>query len=242
MKLALSNSLKQRGGAWTPAKFGSNLKMWLRKDTDILESDGSAAEDGEDITKWSDQSGSGNNMLAANNYFDYDSATGGVESGDGSNSKLYLATDGTKNLTFTAGFSLYVRFALSTVTSGATDLFVYDSDAPTLDFLRLQSTTELRSKLNGSGKIGWSYTNPTLDSFNNWGYERDGSNNLTTYLNNSSLTRLTSGTFVTGAVSGDFVLDAIGGSFDGIILEVVWVDRGLTAAERTSLNTYLTNI
>tara|TARA_R110002110_G_scaffold128386_1_gene308092 strand:- start:335 stop:1057 length:723 start_codon:yes stop_codon:yes gene_type:complete len=240
MKLGLGLNLKTSGGAWTPARFGSNLKMWLRKDTGMT-IDG-AGGDGDNITQWRDQSGSGNHMLAGANYYDYDSATGGAESADTTNGKLLLATDGTKDITFTAGFSLYVRLAVSTVTTGGHDLFVYDSDGPSVDFLRLHNTTELRSKINGSTKVGWTYTNPTLDSFNNWGYERDGSNNLTTYLNNSALTKITSGGYDTGAVSGDLVLDAIGGNFDGIIKEVVWVDRGLTASERTALQTYFNKI
>jgi len=246
MKIGLSNSINSRVSKdWTPRKFGSSLKMWLRKDTGLTESDGTPAEDGEVIVRWLDQSGRQNDMLDASDAgkeWTFDSTTGGAESEDAENSKFYLAADGTKDLTFTAGFALYVRLAISTVTTGGHDLFAFDATAPTTDFLRLQTTTELRSKINGSGKIAWTYTNPTLDSFNNWGYERDGSNNLTTYLNNSALTRITSGSYVTGTVSGDFVLDGIAGNFDGIVKEAVWLDRGLTDIERTALQTYFNTL
>ena len=237
MKLGLGLNIKS-DAVWTPAKLGGRLKLWLRKNTGILESDGSAAEDGEDITKWTDQSGSGNHMLAANNYFDYDSGTGGVESSDSTNSKLYLATDGTKDITFTGAFALYARMSLSTVTTGAHDLFLYDSDATSADFFRVQTTTELRAKINNSAKVGFTQSSPTLDQFYNFGLERDVDNVITAYRNNSSLTKITSGGYETGAVEGDFVLDAIGGNFDGIILEVVWIDRSLTPLERAKLEAY----
>tara|TARA_R110001583_G_scaffold40461_2_gene129235 strand:- start:4761 stop:5501 length:741 start_codon:yes stop_codon:yes gene_type:complete len=246
MKLGLSNSTNSRVPTdWTPRKFGSSLKLWLRKDTGITESDGTPAENGEDIEKWLDQSGLNNDMLdasAGTKEWTYNSTAGGSESADSENSKFFLAADGSKDITFTAGFACYARFSISAVTTGAHDLFVYDSDDTANDFLRLQTTTEVRSKINGGTKIGWTYTNPTLDSFNNWGYERDGSNNLTTYLNNSALARVTSAGYLTGAVSGNFVLDAIGGNFDGILKEVVWLDRGLTSDERTELQTYFNTL
>ena len=240
MKLGLGLSINNRiDAAWTPEKLGDQLKLWLRNDTSILESDGSAAEDGEDITRWSDFSGNANHMVAENNFFDYDSATGGIESTDSTNSRLYLATDGSKNITFADGFAVYMRVSLSTISTGGNDLFVYDSDATGEDFFRAQSTTELRAKINNSTKVGFTQATQSVDTFYNFGFERDGSNVVTAYRDGSSLTKITSGGYETGAISGDFVLDAIGGLFDGIIKEVVWVDRGLTAAERTKLDAYL---
>ena len=240
MKLGLGLSINNRiDAAWTPAKLGTNLKMWLRKDTEIFEADDDLAEDTDNITKWGDQSGNGNHMLASSNYFDYDSATGGVESLDSTNSRMYLATDGSKNLTFSGQFALYMRCSLSTISTGGNDLFVYDSDATGEDFFRAQSTTEIRAKINNSTKIGFTQGTQSLDTFYNFGFERDGSNVVTAYRDGSSLTKITTSGYETGAVSGDFVLDAIGGLFDGIIKEVVWVDRVLTADERTKLDTYL---
>ncbi|QDP68066.1 MAG: hypothetical protein GOVbin3264_47 [Prokaryotic dsDNA virus sp.] len=241
MKLGLGLSINNRIDAeWTPEKFGDDLVMWLRKDTGINESDGSSAEDGDQVTQWTDQSGEGNHMVAANNFFTYDSATGGVESGDGTNSKLYLATDGSKNITFTGGFALYARMALSTIsTTGGTDLFVYDSDASGEDYTRIQTSTRIRGKINNSTKFEWDFETPEDDSFNNWGWERDGSNNLYFYLNNDALVRRSGTGLTDGAVSGDLVLDAIGGLFDGIFKEVIWVDRVLTSAERLKLKDYL---
>ena len=243
MKLGLGLSLNNRiDAAWTPAKLGANLVMWLQNDTGILESDGSTAEDGEDVTKWTDQSGDANHMLAANNYFDYDSATGGVESADSTNNKLFLATDGSKNITFSGQLALYARVAISTISSGSTDLFFYDSDAESADFFRVHSTTEIRCKINSSTKVGWTQGSPTLDQFYNFGFERDGDNVLTCFRDNTSLTKIETSGYETGAVSGDFVLDAIGGSFDGIIKEVVWVNRALTADERNKLDAYFDKI
>ena len=243
MKLGLGLSLNNRiDAAWTPAKLGANLIMWLQNDTGILESDGSTAEDGEDITKWVDQSGNANHMLAANNYFDYDSATGGVESADSVNSKLFLATDGSKNITFSAQFALYARVSISTVSSGATDLFFYDSDASSADFLRVHSTTEVRSKINNSTKIGFTQTTVALDQFYNFGFERDGDNVVTCFRDNGALEKIATSGYETAAVTGDFVLDAIGGTFDGIIKEVVWANRALTADERNKLDAYFDKI
>ena len=241
MKLGLGLSINNRIDAeWTPAKFGDNLKMWLRKDTGFLESDGTFPEDGNNITQWTDQSGNGNHMTAPNNYFDYDSATGGAESLDGTNTKFYLAEDGSKNLTFSDGFALYTRMSLSTIsTTGGTDLFMYESDASGEDYTRFQTTSVIRGKINNSTKFEWDFTNPAFDSFNNWGWERDGSDNLYFYLNNAALSRRSGTGLTDGAVSGDLVLDAMGGLFDGIFLEVIWVDRGLTAAERLKLKDYL---
>ena len=212
MKLGLGLSINNRiDSGWTPAKLGANLVMWLQNDTGILESDGSTAEDGDDVTKWTDQSGDNNHMLAANNYFDYDSATGGVESADSTNNKLFLATDGSKNITFSGQFALYARLAI-------------------------------RTKINSSTKVGWTQGSPTLDQFYNFGFERDGDNVLTCFRDNASLTKIETSGYETGAVSGDFVLDAIGGSFDGIIKEVVWVNRALTADERNKLDAYFDKI
>ena len=236
MKLGLGLNIKTTGSSFTPANLGG-LQAWFRKDTDILESDGTKAENGDNVTQWSDQSGNNNHLTASDNFFEYDAASGGVESPDDSNDKLHL----TNQLNFTGQFSMYIRIKFSTFSSGATDLFFYDKDSSSQDFFRVQSTSELRGKINNSAKIGFSTTIET-GTYYNIGVERNGTNRVVIYLNGTGLTQITTSGYEAGVVSGTLDIDAIGGSLDGIIKEVVITNEALSTSERSKLQAYLANI
>ena len=236
MRLALTNSINRyAGGAWTPNKL-SSLLHWYRNDIDILESDGSRAEDGDDITQWSDQKGT-NHLTAPNNFYQFDGNSGGVSSEDSSNDKLHF----TNQINFSGQFSMYIKVKFSTFSSGATDLFFYDKDTSSEDFFRVQSTSELRGKINNSLKIGFSTTVETGTYFN-IGIERDGTNRVSSFLNGAQQTQITTSGYETGVVSGTLDIDAVGGNLDGIIKEIVIVNAALSTSDRTKLNNYLTAI
>jgi len=238
MKLGLGLNIKTSGSAdWTPAKL-SNLEVWCKFDTGLQESDTSTPEDAENVTKWTDQSSNNNDLTASSAHFTYDSATGGVESADATNSILYLDTE----LNLSGQFAMYIRISCSTITTGNTDLFFSDKDNVGQDFFRVQSTTELRSKIENSTKVGWVQGTQSLDTFYNYGIERDGSNVVTAYRGGSLLTKKTGAGYETGAISGTLDIDAIGGATDGIIKEVIICSSALSADDRTNLQAYLANL
>jgi len=237
MKLGLSNTVRsQVSGEWTPANI-SSLSAWYKNDTDILEGVSDPAEDNDSVIQWSDQSGNDNHLTAPNNYFTYDSASGGVESGDTENDKLHMGTQ----LNFDAEFAMYMRVKLTTFSAGSTDLFFYDKDSDTHDFFRIQSTTEIRGKISNSSKIGYS-TSVSTGTYYNIGIERAEDNRVSVFLNNSSLTQITTTGYEAGVVSGVLDIDAIGGQLDGIIKEVIICSGDLSASDRTNLEAYLNNI
>ena len=237
MKLGLGLNINSAvSGDWTPAKL-SNLQAWFKNDTDILEGASDPVEDNDNVVQWSDQSGNNNHLTAPNNYFIYDAASGGVESSDTNNHKLHL----TSQLTLDGEFSMYMRIKFSTFSGGATDLFFYDKDSSSEDFFRIQSTSEIRGKINNSAKIGFGTTVET-GTYYNIGVERASDNRVSVFLNNSGLTQITTSGYEAGAVSGDLDIDAIGGSLDGIIKEVVITDGALSATDRSNLQAYLANI
>ena len=237
MKLGLTNSLSRYfNGAWSPNNL-SGLQAWFQKETAILESDGSSAEDGENVTQWADQSGNNNHLTAPDNYFTFNEDSGGVESGDAENDKLHL----TSQINFSGQFSMYLRVKFSTFSSGATDLFFYDKDSSSQDFFRVQSTSEIRGKINNSAKIGFSTTIET-GTYYNIGVERDGTNRVVVYLNGSGLTQITTSGYEAGVVSGTLDIDAIGGSLDGVIKEVVITNSALSSSDRSNLQTYLNKL
>ena len=235
--LGLGNSITSSAfygeAAWTPASLGSKLKVWLKNDTDILEGASDPAEDGDDVTQWSDQSGNNNHGVSSSNYFHYDESTGGLISEVGTNQKMNL----TSQITVSGKFALYMRVSFSSISTGANDLFFYDKDSSSADFFRIQSTTELRGKINNGVVRKFTQTTQSLDTFYNYGIERNNDNDLLAFRDNTALSAITA---INDA--GALDIDAIGGSFDGTIKEVVICNDSLSSSERTELQTYLASI
>jgi len=231
MKLALSNSIKNKGGGaedWLPTNL-SGLQIWLRKGVGITESDGSAAEDTDAVYGWSDQSGNGKNATGAATRFTYNAASGGIE-GTGNN-KLDIT-----QIDFTGQFAFYARLKFDTISGGANDIMFNDATgASNDDFFRLQSSTQLRAKIGGGTAMNYTCSAISTGTFYNIGFERDGSDDCRAYI----------GTTAQGSAinkTPDFNLDRILGAFDGICLEVVVVNAALSSSDRTKLDNYLTNI
>ena len=237
MKLGLTNTVgRYFSGAWKPSNI-SSLIAWFKNDTDIFEGTDDPAENSDNVTQWSDQSGNNNHLTAPNNFYQYDSSTGGLVSEDSSNDKLHL----TNQLNFSGEFAMYLRIQFTTISSGATDLFFYDKDSSSTDFFRIQSSSEIRGKISNSTKIGFSTTVET-GQFYNIGVERNSANRVDVYLNGTGQTQITTSGYHVGVLSGTLDIDAIGGSLDGIIKEIVISNKALSVSDRTNLQAYLNNI
>ena len=231
MKLGLSNSVKQRGGAadWLPTNL-SGLQFWYRKNTGILNDSNDPITDTDTVDDWQDQSGNNKHAVGAATKFTFDAASGGVE-GAGNN-KLDIT-----QLDFAGQFSFWVRLKFDTISSGANDIMF--NDAGTLDsgddFFRLQTTTQLKAKIGGGTAMTWTCSAISTGTYYNIGFERNGSWACNTYIGTAIQDSSTSN-------ANAFNLDRILGAFDGICLEVVVTNAALSTADRSSLDNYLTNI
>jgi len=230
MKLALSNSIKNRGGeaaAFTPASL-SGLQFWYKKATGITNSSGATASDGEAVYGWADQSGNGKHATGAASRFTYQSSSGGVE-GSGNN-KLDIT-----QIDFTGQFAFWVRLKFDTISGGNNDIMFNDgTGASDDDFFRVQTTSQFRAKIGGGTAMNYA-TTVSAGTYYNIGFERDGSDDCRVYM----------GTTEQGSAinkTPDFNLDRVLGAFDGICLEIVVTNAVLSSSDRTNLDTYLTNI
>lgn len=232
MKLGNRLNIQTRvGGDWTPANLPC-LLAWYKFDTGMSNNTGESPIEADSIETWRDQSGNDNHLTAPNNHFVYEASTGSAVSANGSNDKLYMTTQ----LNFEQ-FSLYMRVLVSAHDGGATDLLFLDKDTSSTDFFRVQSATEVRCKVNGAAAIKWGTDTLQTDNFNNYGFERDSSDDVRAYFNGDALTASTS-------INTDGILDidAIGTNFDGKIKEVVICSCSLSSADRTNLQAYLANL
>lgn len=233
--MKLGNRLNIRtskvGSEWTPDSL-PNLVAWYKFDTGITNVSGAAISDGDNVGNWRDQSGNDNHLTAPNNYFVYEAGTGSAVSANGSNDKFHMTTQ--LNL---EGFSLYMRVLVSAQDGGSTDLLFLDKDTSSTDFFRIQSATEVRTKISAASAIKW--TTSTLDTtvFSNYGFERDGSNDVRAYIDGAALTASTA-IWTDGLLD----LDAIGTNFDGKIKEVIITSSSLSSADRTNLQAHLGNL
>ncbi len=233
--MKLGNRLNIRttkvGSEWTPANLPC-LLAWYKFDTGMSNTTGGSPIDADDIASWRDQSGNDNHLTAPNNYFEYEASTGSAVSVNDSNDKFYM----TNQLNFEQ-FSLYMRVLVSKSDSGATDLLFLDKDTSSTDFFRVQSATEVRCKVNGASAIKWGTDTLETDEFNNYGFERDSSDDVRAYFNGVALTASTS-------INTDGILDidAIATNFDGKIKEVVICSCSLSSADRTNLQAHLGNL
>ena len=231
MKLSLDNSLKQRGGAvWTPANL-SSLSHWYKFDT------GFTLDSENEVTQWADQKGS-NNLTS-----DGASATTPIYSSgavhfDANNDDLIFGSP------LTLGkFSIYFRAEWS---SFSTADFILNPTGN--DFLKLQSATEFRFKINGGSRhdTTGSFTLST-GTKTNIGLEREDTGSTTNdqlffFVNNSSITIGGSGGG-TQAITDTLDITQIGQpAADMKIYELIVCSDALSTADRNNLNTYLNKI
>ena len=210
------------------------LMVWLKFDTGLEESDTTTPEDGEVVTKWGDSSYNGNNAVSTASHFTYNESKGGIESADSTQSKINLKSQ----LNFDGEFAVYMRLEFSTITSsGSTDLVFYDSNTSTADFLRIQTSTEIRSKISGATAHRWAVEGLETGVFYNIGFERDTDDDLFVFVNNDNATPSTAINNPNG-----WDLDAIGGGFDGVIKEVIICESKLNSKQRTNVQTWLANL
>ena len=236
--LGLGNTLV--GGApspeFTPASL-SGLVIWLRYNTGLEESDESTPEDGEQVTKWADASGEGNHGTKSGSGFSNYDATLKSPYFDGSSDSLEFS-----QFTFDGEFSVYARVMLEA--TGETinaDILLQDKDIGN-NFWRINSGTVTRVKLGGGGALNFTHHSSidlSEDVFYNFGLERDGSNNVTSYLGVDGSDIAANG--ASQSESKTWLMDVLGkGLNGGYVAEVVVTTNVLTAAERQSLHEWLT--
>lgn len=236
--LGLGNNLN--GGTdilpeWvTPADFGDSLVLWLRHDTGLLESDGSAPEDGNDITQWTDQSSHARHATASSNPPDYIGANGYVDF-TGTSEALRLAGDA---LALRA-FACYVRLSYNNDTLDSQDILLDDPDTGA-NFWRIQSSTQIRVKLEASAAKNFTpHTEITDGTKYNMGLERDGDGTISSFMAVGTGAIAINGATATQGLGKSFFVDRIKGGNACQVSEVVIVDRSLSNLERTLLDAWL---
>ena len=242
--LGLKMRLKSKTGSaeWTPAALGSDLKIWLKHNTGLLNEDDPAVfpSNSEQLTKWADQSGNDNHATAddgtTTDGFSYFTADGGYVSAAGTEQMILPQF----NVAAGTAHSFWISFYLKTGTAiNNSDIFLNDNDSTSSDFWRVQNTTSFRVKMAGnvatftidSSTPG---TNSGTLETENWyvlGWERTTGNANTMYLNNVATN--------TVSKNGTFDFDRLMGG-NGLIISgmVVVVGDVLTSDERTKMYEY----
>lgn len=227
MKLSLDNSLKQRGGAWTPANI-SSLIHWYRYDTGIT-------KDGEDdITEWADQKGSNNltstGAAGASPLY----ASGAVH--------FNLAGD---ILTFGSAlslgtFSIYMRVESSDVASDT--LF----ETGSTNFFQIRTSSEIRVKVGGTRHDIGSGISLSADTKYNLGWEREDTGSTTDdqmFLSVDGVNKPFDSGSGTQAITTALAVTTLGQpAVENKFYEIVICNDSLSASDRVNLNTYLNKI
>ena len=228
MKLALSNSLKQRGGAWTPANI-SSLIHWYRYDTGITK-DGSNI-----ISEWADQKGSNNleatgaegvSPLYASGAVHFDAA-GDILTFDPA---LSLGT-----------FSFYCRVESSDMTSDS----LYETGST--NFFQIKTSSEIRVKIGGGVRhdisSGLSFSN---DTKYNIGWEREDTGSTTNdqmFVSVDGVNKPFDSGSGTLAITTALTVTTFGKpAVENKFYEIVICNDSLSASDRVKLNTYLNKI
>ena len=220
MKLSLDNSLKQRGGAWSPANI-SSLIHWYKYDTGIT-------KDGElDITEWADQKGSNNLSADGSAGASPLYASGAVHF----NSAGDILTFGTPLSLGT--FSIYCRVESNDMTSDS--LF----ETGSTNFFQIKTSSEIRVKIGGGVRhdvtSGLSFSNDTKYNLG-WERETDG-DQMYVFVDNVNKPFSANGTL---AVSTALVVTTLGKpAVENKFYEIVICNDSLSASDRVKLNTYL---
>jgi len=229
--LGLGNSLiggNVLGEFLTPADL-SGIIHWWKHNTGLEESDESAPEDGEYVTKWTDQIGS-EHFVGTSTLPTYTSATGTLNFD--ANAFLTIASGTSANITLDGDFAVYVRIKFGQ-TPNTSDVFYKDTDSGN-HFLRANSATLLRAKMGG-GSLNFTVPTMGTSAFYNIGMERVD-DVVHCYLDG---TESSTGGLGPG-VSADWLIDTLKGSkLDEISTMIIVKGSNLSTSDRAALQTYL---
>ena len=217
-------------GGWTPADL-SGLVGWYRFNTNLVRAGATSfPEDGEDVGRWGDASGSNNHASKTSDEPSYDEA---------SKSVFFDSTAETFDIPqLSLGtFAMYARIKFTAAISSS-DVLMQD-DTTANNFWRVQSTTGIRCKIGGgAGAINYTlHSSNFLEQgpFYNMGLERDGDSKMSSYFNGA----INGSAVLVDLVSKPFLVDSIHGGRDVLVSEVIITTNPLTSAERALLTTWL---
>ena len=215
------------GGFSTPADL-PGIAHWYQHNTGLEESDESFPEDGEQVTKWTDQIGT-EHFIGESNLPTYTEASGTLNFG-GSSKILTIASGTGSDITFDGDFAIYVRVKFAS-TPNSSDIFLKDTDT-TNEFLRAQSATVIRAKLSSTSN-NWTVGTMGTSAFHNIGIERTG-DDVRVYLDGTESS--------TGAVTAGntWSIDTLkGGQADEFSTLIIVKGQALSTGNRAELQTYL---
>ena len=227
--LGLGNSLTGGdilSGFATPADLPS-IAHWWQHDTGLEESDESAPEDGEDVTKWTDQIGV-EHFVGTSNLPSYTSATGTLNFE--ANDILTIASGTSADITLDGDFAVYARIKFGQ-TPNVSDVFYSDTDSSN-NFLRANSATVLRAKIT-SGSLNFTVPTMGTSAFYNIGVERV-SGVVHAYLDGTESS--------TGGIANteSWLIDTLKGSkTDEFSSLIIVKGSNLSTDDRAALQTYL---
>ena len=244
MKFALSNTIRQQGGAWTPNNL-SSLLHWYKYDTGISTFFVAGASN-YIVTEWQDQKGS--NHLVDTSTPANTSAYNIAHPKQDQTTKEVVFDHGGDQLDFTSHLSLgtfavYFRIQFDDTTFGD---FIMEDEAGN-NFLKVQTSTELRVKMSGNRHDFTYGTALEEDTPYVIGYERTDTpsttdDRISIYINNTALTQSGTGDG-TQAITDTLDLEKIGDPANTIrIKEIVICNDALSASDRTKLTNYLTSL
>ena len=230
--LGLSVDRQPYVGGWTPSDL-SGLVGWYRFNTGIHKLGTTTFPvNGEDVGRWVDQSGNGNDATKSSNVPSYNSTLSSI---------FFDSTAETLDIPqLTLGeFSIYIRlrFTDTTITTG--DILVKD-DTSANNFWRIQGTTQIRCKIGGSASINYTLHSSIILNENvsyNMGLERDSGSAMSSYLEgvaNGASTIIDLG-------DNPFLVDSIHGGVDAVISEVIITTTSLTSEERELVDKWLSS-
>ena len=226
--LGLGNSIITGGAleeAFTPAAL-TGITHWWRSDVGVEESDESAPEDGEQITKWRDQIGT-EHATAGEDWPTWVASEEALTFG-GTDKVLVLPSG---DISLSGDFSIWIRVKFVGITNA--DKFIIDSSNGNM-FWRITNTTTSRVKVAAGSGGNNDFTVSTLgtSAYYNIGIER-ASGSMRLYLGNTESS--------TGAISNTTTItfDRIKGCLSDYFKTLIVCTNALSTAERANMNTWL---
>ena len=226
--LGLGNSLVgDYPGGWTPADLGSKLIHWYKFNTGITTVTASSVAG--QVSQWTDQKGSNNLAPAVTN----DKTK--MPKLDTDNAILFNTS--TDSLLFSSAltlgkFAIYGRFK----SGDFNDRFLQQTDGS--EFIKFQTTTEFRIQPVSGTRHDMTISGDASLANNTKftaGFERDGDGDFLASANGYA-----SGTSANTAISNTIDVEEVGPeSANFYVYEFIICNDGLSAGERTELNTYL---